>query len=90
LLMSAGREASKNEIEFRDYRKFGTDSVITYDMDHISSNAAPPPPMDSSKTEEQPATSAPAQPAKPAVQKAKSADSNPWALPSAPPPPPPQ
>lgn len=89
LLMSAGRQASKNEIEFRDYRKFNTDTVITYDMDHLKSDAAPPPPLDSSKTDEQPATAS-SQPGTPASQKAKSAGSNPWALPSAPPPPPPQ
>ncbi|MBV8071269.1 MAG: hypothetical protein JO270_15270 [Acidobacteriaceae bacterium] len=85
LLMSAGRQTSKNEVEFRDYRKFGTESVITYDLDHLKSQATPPP-LDSSKIDEQPATAA--QPSQAATQKAKAADSNPWALPSAPPPPP--
>ncbi|MBV8549660.1 MAG: hypothetical protein JOY54_00040 [Acidobacteriaceae bacterium] len=95
LLMTAGRQRSKNEIEFRDYRKFGTESTITYDMDPT---APPPAPLDSSKTDEQPATAAPspntpkpqpqAAPAKPAEIKPKPSDSNPWSLPTAPPPPP--
>jgi hypothetical protein len=92
LLMKAGRQSDKNEIEFRDYRKFGTDSIIKYDMDHIESNAAPPPPLDPSKTDEQPASASPApspgQPAKAAQSKPQPASGNPWALPSAPPPPP--
>ncbi len=77
LLMNAGRENAKNEIEFRSYRKFGTESTIKYDLDP---NA--PPPLPESKTEEQPAAASPAKapaPAKP---------TNPWTLPSAPPPPP--
>lgn len=49
LLMTAGREKSKNEIEFRDYRKFGTESIIQY-------GAEAPPPLPDSKTQEQPAT----------------------------------
>lgn len=49
LLMTAGREKSKNEIEFRDYRKFGTDVVIQYGKEA-------PPPLPESQTEEQPAT----------------------------------
>lgn len=77
LLMNAGRENAKNEIEFRNYRKFGTESTIKYDLDP---NA--PPPLPESKTEEQPASASPAkapEPVKPSV--------NPWTLPSAPPPP---
>ncbi len=85
LLMSAGRQHSKNEIEFRDYRKFGTESTIKYEMDPT---APPPAPLDSSKTDEQPAAGSPAPaPAQPA-QKAKPSDSNPWTLPTPPPPPP--
>lgn len=95
LLMKAGRQSDKNEIEFRDYRKFGTDSIIKYDMDHIDSSAAPPPPLDPSKIDEQPATASsapgqptPTQPAKAAESKPQPANSSPWTLPSAPPPPP--
>ena len=93
LLMHAGRQSDKNEIEFRDYRKFGTESTITYDA---NPGAPPPAPLDSSKTEEQPAnaSSTPAVPAKSPAQKpanAKSAaGSSPWELPTPPPPPPPQ
>jgi hypothetical protein len=54
LLMKAGRESSKNEIEFRSYRKFDTGSTIKYDLDP---NA--PPPLPDSTTEEKPATTAP-------------------------------
>jgi hypothetical protein len=54
LLMKAGRESSKNEIEFRSYRKFEAGSTITYDLDP---NA--PPPLPASTTEEKPATTAP-------------------------------
>jgi len=75
LLMRAGRQNAKNEIEFRNYRKFGTESSITYDLDP---NA--PPPLPASKTEEQPATTAPGKPA--------SSTASPWTLPTAPPPPP--
>lgn len=49
LYMTAGREKSKNEIEFRDYRKFGTEDVIQY-------GAEVPAPLPESQTEEQPAT----------------------------------
>ena len=94
LYMQAQHQTSKNEIEFRNYRKFGTTSDIKYDVDP---NALPPLPP--SKTEEQPATpSSPkttnpapttkSQPAKPAEQ--KGLGSNPWTLPTPPPPPPQQ
>jgi hypothetical protein len=94
LYMQAERQSSKNEIEFRNYRKFGTETNIKYDMDP---NA--PPPLPANKTEEQPATSSgsksanagPArksQPAKPAEQ--NGSGSNPWTLPTPPPPPPQQ
>ncbi len=76
LFMRAGRESSKNQIEFRNYKKFGTESVITYDM------KAPPPLVPS---EEQPANAAP-QPAKPKTN----VSSDPFALPTLPPPPPPK
>jgi hypothetical protein len=101
LNMTAGREKSKNEIEFRDYRKFGTESNIQY-------GAEAPPPLPESQTQEQPATfsttgstsapetgthvttgapppGTPQQGAKPAGT--ASGSSNPWALPTPPPPP---
>jgi hypothetical protein len=100
LYMRADRQSSKNEIEFRDYRKFGTESNITYDADPNALPSLPP-----SKTEEQPASHtsdssphAPAaaspqaakpQPAKPSEQKSEPG-SNPWTLPTPPPPPPQQ
>ncbi len=87
LFMTAGREKTKNEIEFRDYRKFGTESVITYDM---NPNAPPPAPLPASKTEEQPAAASQSVP-QAASKQAKPGSSNPWELPTAPPPPkPPQ
>jgi len=72
LFMKAGRESSKNEIEFRNYRKFEAGSTIKYDLDPN----APPPPLPDSTTEEKPATTAP------------SKRENPWVLPTPPPPPP--
>jgi hypothetical protein len=72
LLMKAGRESSKNEIEFRNYRKFEAGSTIKYDLDPN----APPPPLPDSATEEKPATTAPTK------------RENPWVLPTPPPPPP--
>ena len=78
LYISDGRQKSKNRIEFRDYRKFGTESTITYDT-------KAPAPLPASETEEQPATPPPAKP------NAASSSSNPFALPVPPPPrPPPQ
>jgi hypothetical protein len=71
LFMKSEDGESKNDIEFRAYRKFGTESDIQYDMDEASK------PLPASKTEEKPATAAPAK------------QSNPWDLPTAPPPPPP-
>lgn len=75
LYIAAGSQKSKNRIEFRDYRKFDTGSVITYDT-------KAPAPLPTSETEEQPATTKPNAPAP---------SSNPFALPVPPPPrPPPQ
>ena len=54
LFMKAGRGSTKNEIEFRNYRKFEAGSTIKYDLDP---NA--PPPLPDSTTEEKPATAAP-------------------------------
>jgi len=85
----------KNEIEFRNYRKFGTDYVIKYDMDAATT------PLPESKTQEQPlnaqptggpnapaaASNAPQQPAK-GTKGTTAAVTNPWELPAAPPPPP--
>jgi hypothetical protein len=78
LSMRAGREASHNEIEFRNYRKYGTDSSIKYESALDPQSA--PPPLPESQTKEQPA-----QASKPAP-----ANANPFALPTAPPPPPPR
>ncbi len=102
LYMTAGREKSRNEIEFRDYRKFGTNSVIEYGKEA-------PPPLPESQTEEQPATfsgtgtavsdrgaspppasstpATPQAPGKATGQPASSSGSNPWTLPTPPPPP---
>ncbi|HZQ54799.1 MAG TPA: hypothetical protein VFB14_21530 [Bryobacteraceae bacterium] len=80
LYMRAEHQTSRNEIEFRNYRKFGADIAIKYDMDP---NA--PPPMPPSETEEQPATAS--QPAKAPAPK-KESTSDPWTLPTPPPPPP--
>ncbi len=92
LYMTAGRDKTKNEIEFRDYRKFGTESTIQYDM---NASAAVPAPLPPSKTEEQPATTSTTvspQPAQADTGKtskpAPASNANPWALPTAPPPPP--
>lgn len=86
LYMTAGREKTKNELEFRNYRKFGTESAITYDMDPT---APAPPPLPESK--EEPATTSPTSasgndPAK-KTDNSKTTN-NPWAVPTAPPPPP--
>lgn len=95
LYMTAGREKTKNEIEFRDYRKFGIESGITYDM---NASVPEPPPLPSSKIEEQPVgaetSSAPANTptavaASPSSAKPKG-NSDTWSMPTPPPPPPPQ
>ncbi|MFL6448572.1 MAG: hypothetical protein ACJ746_12900 [Bryobacteraceae bacterium] len=91
LFMTAGREKTKNELEFRNYRKFGTESAITYD---INPTAPAPPPLPESK--EEPATASPTNTSgtenskKPDASKATDSNrtSNPWAIPTAPPPPP--
>jgi hypothetical protein len=75
LWMHAGRESNHNEIEFRDYRKYGTDSSIKYDVD------ADPKPLPPDATKEQPAE---------ASKPAPAPSGNPFALPTAPPPPPPK
>ncbi len=78
LYMRADRQSSKNEIEFRNYRKFGTESAIKYDLDP---NA--PAPLPPSKTEEQPAS-----PTAPKTEQKSGSNSSPWTLPTPPPPPP--
>lgn len=100
LLMKAGRESSMNEIEFRAYRKFESDSFIKYNLDP---NA--PPPIPSSETDEKPASGKEpaANSAQPATttsttteEPAKTATPdaprkpNPWLLPTDVPPPPPR
>ena len=77
LYMTAGEQKSRNDIEFRSYRKFGTESAIQYDT---NPQAPPPEPLPPSKTEEEPATSDDRHPAQ---QK-----SDPFSLPTPPPPPP--
>ena len=52
LYMSAGRDKTKNEIQFANYRKFETGSTITYG----ASTEPPPAPLPPSKTEERPAS----------------------------------
>jgi hypothetical protein len=84
LRMRAGREKTKNEIEFRLYRKFGTESNIVYD-------AQAPAPLSDTQTQEQPPGASPAAsaPTKAASSKSKSTStSDPWTLPTPPPPPP--
>ena len=94
LYMTAGRQKSKNVIEFRNYRKFDIGSVITYGKSEIPASEVPPP-LPESKAEEQPSTAASAgtnppatnQPSKPAATSSNS-NSNPWwAMPVPPPPP---
>jgi hypothetical protein len=97
LYMTAGREKTKNEIEFRDYRKFGVETGIEY-----GAATTAPPPLPASQTEEQPANASAAMPATKtsasnsgAPQNSKRApapatNKSPWELPSAPPPPPQQ
>jgi hypothetical protein len=85
LRMRAGRDKTKNEIEFLLYRKFGTESNIVYD-------AQAPAPLSDTQTQEQPASASPPAPAPTkaaASSKAKSTStSDPWTLPTPPPPPP--
>lgn len=82
LTMRARGQFSKNEIEFRNYRKFGSEANIIY-------AGEAPPPLPQSQTEEQPAaaSSAPAKPAQPASAKNATGPA-PWQLPTPPPPPP--
>ncbi len=77
LYMTAGREKTKNEIQFGNYRKFETGSTIIYGAAGQPGPEAPPPPLPPGKTEEQPASAS-----KPSTA------SNPFALPPVPPPPP--
>ncbi len=76
LWMKGDSGSTRNDIEFRAYRKFGTDFNIKYETD--AANSAPP--LPASKTQEAPTAEKPT----PAAQKA----TGPWDLPSAPPPPP--
>jgi hypothetical protein len=78
LYMAAGRDKTKNEIQFANYRKFETGSTIFYGDSKITSE--PPPPLPASKTQEQPATDS-----KPTTA---STNSNPFGMPTLPPPPP--
>jgi hypothetical protein len=88
-MSTAVHQTSRNEIEFRNYHKYGSNSIIRYDTDP---NAPPPPPLPDSKTQEQPVTGTPtikpSAPAKPGSTSTPSSGSNPWSLPTPPPPPP--
>jgi len=93
--LTAGNQKTKNEIEFRNYRKYGTESSITYDT---------PDALPASQTEEAPAaaaknaTGANQKKPGPAPQTARETStpqsqepakpSSPWSLPTPPPPPP--
>ena len=85
LRMRAGRERTKNEIEFRLYRKFGTESNIVYD-------AQAPAPLSDTQTQEQPASASPPAPAptKAAASLKLSRRRHPTPDLPTPPPPPPQ
>ncbi len=93
LKMSTINQTSKNDIEFRNYHKYGSNSVITYDTDP---NAPPPAPLPESKTQEQPVAasgnaagnSARAQQTSKAGNSQPKQPSSPWTLPTPPPPPP--
>jgi hypothetical protein len=88
LRLRSGRQKDKNDIEFRLYRKFGTESNVVY-------GAIAPPPLPENDNADQPAASGTTAAAQngtkqPPVQAATPAkSSDPWTLP-APPPPPPQ
>jgi hypothetical protein len=81
LYMTAGRDKTKNEIQFGNYRKFETGSTIFYGDSKITAAEPAPAPLPASKTEEQPATDS-----KPATT-TNNNNSNPFALPTLPPPP---
>ncbi len=85
LRMRAGRERTKNEIEFRLYRKFGTESNIVYD-------AQAPAPLSDTQTQEQPVGAAPPRPGSTKTTESpapkSTSTSDPWTLPTPPPPPP--
>ncbi len=87
LYMTSGRDRTKNELDFHNYRKFGTESNIIYDM---NPTAPPPEPLPASKTEEQPATAGDTHTStQPASKQKPTTTSSPWVLPAPPPPPPP-
>ena len=101
LNMKAGRESSMNEIEFRSYRKFETDTFIKYNLDPNATPAQSPegaPPQSEKPISEEPPTTKtatpptpgmPATPA-PATTTTPAKKDNPWILPTNVPPPPPQ
>lgn len=83
--MTAGQQKTQNNIEFRLYRKFGTESNITF-----GAMTDAPPPLPDSQTQEQPASASQAGTSGAPAKKSPpdSQPSNPFKLPSAPPPPP--
>jgi hypothetical protein len=64
--MTAGREKSRNELEFRSYRKFDSQTFVTYATSDISPSDVPPP-LPANKTEEQPWWAPPASPPPPSA-----------------------
>jgi hypothetical protein len=87
LYMASGREKSKNELEFRSYRKFDAGTVITYGKNEIPPSDVPPP-LPASKTEEQPAGSTSQQQKPSGSSGSGNSGSTPWWAAPAPPPPP--
>jgi hypothetical protein len=78
LWMKSSDGTLKNDIEFRGYRKFGTNFDIKYEMDAATQ------PLPESKTQETPATPTTSKQQQPAATK----PSGTFDLPTAPPPPP--
>lgn len=82
--MAAGLQKTQNDIEFRLYRKFGTESNVTY-----GALVNAPAPLPENQTQEQPAEASPVgKPRTPARANSDSQSSNPFKLPEAPSPPP--
>jgi hypothetical protein len=80
LYMRTSEDKTHNEIEFRDYRKFGAESSIIY-------GAIAPPPLTPDQTEEQPADKS-KQSTKDLPKPAAVQSNDPWSVPTLPPPPP--
>lgn len=84
LYMTTAEAKTKNEIEFRNYRKFDIGSSITF-------GSEVPAPLTAEQTEEQPVNGPPAKTASTkSAPKPASNNDDPFSAPSLPPPPPPQ